>query len=197
MIKACEDTVREHFLPEFLQFYDAGEEFHFEEKKDQGQGKAFFRSSSPVLKVKAKDQAPMIWSLSNKKCAEGAFITFERDGCKLHIIEMKMKMSHSRWVKALLQLKGMYLTSLAVARLVGISDFMEVICHVAYSEDAMSADKVADPILIKGFVGTENPIGGNNEWTSEKVSLPFGAIAKLNKGVRTNNGGQDVDFGTI
>lgn len=197
MLEACREAVKEHFVPDLVRFYETGEQFHFEEKKKEGRGKAYFRTRSPTLKLKAIDQAPMIWSFANRKCAEGAFITFDDDGCTLHIIEMKKRMTQGTWAKAILQIKGMYLTSIAVSKLMGIEHFVDVVCYVAFSEDAMSPDLSADPIFLKSFVGEENPVGGDDEWTVERLPLPFGVTARLTKGLRNQNNGADADFGLV
>ncbi|MBD8689341.1 MULTISPECIES: hypothetical protein [unclassified Rhizobium] len=195
MLSDCKISVKKHFLPEYLRFHETPTPFHFEEKKKGGEGKAFFSPKDPCLIMKAKDKAPMIWSFSNRNCAEGAFITFEDDGCRLHILEMKSKLTQGEWAKVLRQLEGMYLTSLAVCRLLGIHDFKEVICYVAYTEDAMSANENADMIFMKTFVGVENPVGGDDEWIVGRLGLPFDVIAKLKKGVRGAD--KNVDFGQV
>lgn len=194
MIDACKTGLK-HFLPEYLYIVDPNVQFSLEEKKQAGAGKAYFSAATPTLVLKARDQAPMVWAFSNKQCAEGAFVTFDDSGCRLHIIEMKSKLTQTEWAKVMRQLSGMYLTALAACRVLGIIDFQDIICYVAYKEDAMAADKSADPIFIKTFVGRRNPMSGSAEWTAESMDLPLGVRAQIRKGQRDQN--HDVDFGLV
>lgn len=194
MIEACRQRLR-HFLPEYLWFTEANKQFFFEEKKRGGEGKAFFVSAAPCLIVKANDKAPMVWAFSNRKCAEGAFIKFDHDGCHLHILEMKSKLTQGEWAKVLNQLEGMYLTALAACRVLNIAEFQSVTCYIAFTEDAMAPDQSADMILMKTFVGEENPVGGDDEWSKNQVPLPFDVTAGLKKGLR--NAQSNVDFGAV
>ncbi|MCY1369321.1 hypothetical protein D9M69_563550 [compost metagenome] len=145
--------------------------------------------------LKAKDQAPMVWAFSNRQCAEGAFVTFDNDGCRLHILEMKSKLTQSEWAKVIRQLSGMYLTALAACRILGVNEFKSVVCYVAYKEDAMSPSKSADSIFIKTFVGQRNPVGGSDTWSTGSVKLPFGIDASIQKGQRDAH--HNVDFGSV
>ncbi|WP_408913632.1 hypothetical protein [Brucella pseudogrignonensis] len=195
MIEECKAALS-HFVPEYVYFIDKPKSFSIEEKKAGGAGKAFFSSATPCLMIKAKDQAPLVWAFKNKKCAEGAFLTFEDDGmCNLHILEMKSKLTQGEWAKVMLQLSGMYLSALATCRLLGIISFKSVTCYVAFKEDAMSPAKSADMIFLKSFVGAENPIGGADEWQTGKMELPFSTPAAIRKGQR--NASNDIDFGTV
>lgn len=195
MIEGCK-TALAHFVPQYVHFVENHASFNIEEKKAGGAGKAYFSSAVPCLMVKAKDQAPLVWAFKNRKCAEGAFLTFDNDGtCRLHILEMKSKLTQGEWAKVMLQLSGMYLSALATCRILGIFEFKSVTCYVAFKEDAMSADKSADMIFMKTFVGAENPIGGADEWQAEKMELPFAAIAEIRKGQR--DASHDIDFGAV
>lgn len=195
MIEECKNALA-HFVPQYVHLVEGNLSFSIEEKKIGGAGKASFSSTAPCLMIKAKDQAPLVWAFKNRKCAEGAFLTLDDDGsCRLHILEMKSKLTQGKWAKAMLQLSGMYLSALAICRIIGISEFKSVTCYVAFKEDAMSAAKSADMIFMKSFVGVENPIGGADEWQKEEMELPFSATATIRKGQR--DAFNDVDFGNV
>lgn len=195
MIDGCKAALC-HFAPEYVYFVKDNTSFYIEEKKAGGEGKAHFSSAAPCLMIRAKDQAPLVWAFRNRQCAEGAFLSFDADGeCRLHILEMKSKLTQGEWAKVMRQLSGMYLSALATCRLLGILEFKSVTCYVAFKEDAMSPAKSADMIFMKTFVGMENPIGGADEWQNEKMELPFATTAEIRKGQR--DASHHVDFGAI
>jgi hypothetical protein len=195
VIDEVKRRAKEHFLSEYVSIIESGEPIFFEEKRDGGEGKATFQSNKPCVRMKAKDQSPLLWAFSNRKCAEGALLTISNDECHLHIVELKSKLSQAEWSKARDQLSGMYLTALATCRVLGISEFNSVICYIGYKQNAMSPENSADPVLIKTFVGTRNPIGKNDEWEAEKMQLPLNAEATIIKAQRDCD--QNVDFGGI
>ncbi|MBB5577713.1 MULTISPECIES: hypothetical protein [Rhizobium] len=192
--EACK-TGMLHLSKSFVYYPDHHANFHFEEKNVAGAGKAYFSSNAPCVVMRATNQAPLLWALNNRKCAEGAFVTFDADGCRLHIVEMKSKLTQGTWAKVLLQFNGMYLSALATARILGIESFTSVTCYIAYTEDAMNPDKSADMILIKPFVGVPNPVGGATEWEKERCLLPLNQAATIRKTQRDAN--NDANFGLV
>ncbi len=58
MLDICKASVKNHFLPDLVNFYESGEQFFFEEKKKEGKGKAFFRASHTTLKVERSIKLP-------------------------------------------------------------------------------------------------------------------------------------------
>jgi hypothetical protein len=194
MIEACRKGLA-HFAQEYVYLIEGQNSFFIEEMRPLGAGKAFFSASSPFLVIKAKDNTPPVWAFKNRKCADGAFLTFDSDGCHLHILEMKSRLTQGEWAKAMLQLSGMYLTALASCRLLGVFEFKSVTCYIAFKEDAMSSNESADMIFMKTLVGQENPLGGVNEWTSNKIELPFRTMALIQKGQR--DGAHNVHFEVV
>jgi hypothetical protein len=184
-----------HLSNDYVWSVPAGSDIKIVEKNAGGAGEAIFVSHETAIVIKAKDSAPVIWSLKQLKCAEAAIITKDDAGFHLHVLEMKSKLTQTVWAKALQQLEGMYLSALAVARLVQVTDFVSITCYIAYTEDAMGAQDSADMIMIKTFVGQNNPVGGSEEWISEEMSLPFSTIAAIKKGQRDQN--NNVHFGHI
>jgi hypothetical protein len=185
----------EHLSSDYVWRESAGASIKFAEKQRGGVGEAEFVAANDAIVIKAKDQAPVIWALRVKNCAEGAIITQQGTSYHLHVLEMKSKLTQGEWAKAMLQLEGMFLSAVAVARLAGITDFASATCYIAYVEDAMGPAGSADLIFMKTFVGMDNPIGGVEEWINEVMPLPFGVRAGIRKGQRDAD--RNVNFGTI
>ncbi len=170
--------------------------FSITETNPLGAGSATFQAENAIV-IKADMSAPLLWSLAQRKCADGAFITFDEAGMHLHIVELKGKITPKTWAHVLMQFEGMYLTSLAVSRLLQISDLQSVTCYVAATEDAVSnpVEESASPTLLKGPVGKPKTFGGLEQWLQSSISLPFAAQAVLVKGWKDNTG--SVDFGAV
>lgn len=184
-----------HVSPDFVWKVAPGSAIQISEKNAAGQGTAEFLPMGDAIVIKAKDQAPVVWALEIRRCAEAAIITLKEDGAHLHVLEMKSKLTQGEWAKAMVQLQGMFLSALAVARLLEIITFQSTTCYIAYTQNAMGPAASADLIMMKTFVGTSNPIGGMQEWTQESMSLPFGTAATIVKGQRDGLG--NVAFGGI
>lgn len=165
------------------------------ETKESGKGKAVFKLKAPAIVLKAHDQPPLIWSLKVKNCADGAFVTFDEDGAHLHIVELKSKLTQSTWSKAAVQFEGMFLTSLATARLLKISNFKSVTCYIAFTQDKMAAVTTANPTLLKTLVGRPEGLGAGVAWDRGEMKLPFEVEAKIVKSQRDLHG--DSDFGFV
>lgn len=172
----------------------AGERFAVVETKEAGKGSCYFVSDHQVLFIKAKDQAPIVWSLRNQKCAEAAFLVVRPDGdTELHIIEMKSKLSLSDFVKVIEQWRGMYLSALAVVGVTNGRPPTKVTVYVAYKADKVIDVNTSQPIMLKTRVGGQ-PQKGVSEWANGRVSLHHGVIANIVKGERSPD---DYDFGRV
>jgi len=194
VLEACKANAA-HLSSDYVWLQDAGSDFFIEEKSPAGRGRALFSTKSPVFVIKAKDQAPVVWALKNRRCAEAAMISIDGEDCHLHLLEMKSKLTQGEWAKALQQFEGMLLSALAVARILGIENINETTCHIGFKEELVSNSKSADPIFIKGFVGKENPVGGAVDWAVGNIELPFSMMANINKCLRDDN--NDADCGRI
>lgn len=169
-------------------------QFSVVECKAGGEGKCFFISTNPVLFIKAKDQAPVVWSLKNKKCAEAAFLVKdERGNIHLHIVEMKSSLNLGEFNKVLEQLKGMFLSAIAVLGILKLPEPETVTTYLAFKKDKISEIDSAQPILLKLQVGGAR-MPGMNEWITGRINLEHGVLAPLVKGKRNPH---DFDFGTI
>lgn len=190
----CKESIKA-FVSNLVYYPEDHTNFFLEEKCESGKGKSYFSCAGQCIVIKAGRSGPLIWSLRNAKIGEGSIITKDQDGYHLHLLEMKSKLTQSEWAKALLQFEGMHLTTLAVARLLGVIEVQSVTCYIAYKQDALSAIGSADLILMKTFVGMANPVGGGDAWSSNTISLPITGNAALRKAQRDNNA--DAHFGNI
>ncbi|UXT49616.1 hypothetical protein FY136_10345 [Agrobacterium tumefaciens] len=166
-------------------------DFYIEEKDEGGQGKAFFSSENACIIIRTNPKPPLLWALQNRKCADGAFVTFNEEGYHLHLVELKSRLTQAEWSHVLLQFEGMYLTSLAACRLMNINSIQSVNCYIAFKRDKMAPAESASPILLKQLVGKDNPLNGHTSWVNAKVSLPFKTVAVLHKGQRDTDGNAD------
>lgn len=162
-----------------------------------GAGTVKLRYDGPAVKVKPRKDGKghMFSALADLKCADGAFITFHKDGAKLHIVELKGGISSGSWPEIRKQFEGMFLVCLAVCRILQINHFSDVICYVAGTKDKIAKSQSASLILSKTTVGGTGTFGELEQWHAGRVSLPFGQEAKLVKGWRDAHG--DHDFGPI
>ena len=186
--------INELFNQDFITMFNSpSNKFYFEETKKDGQGKCFFETQAPTIKIKAKDQAPIIWALKNKKCAEGAFAKISQNGqTSLHILEKKSGLGKEEFLKVLEQFKGMYLSALSVMSLLNLEQPKEIFVYIAYN-----VDKINNPNLNPNNPAASKAMPGSPEraiWHHEIVKLHYGLKAKLVKGQRANG---DYDFGVV
>ncbi|WP_065326384.1 hypothetical protein [Tritonibacter mobilis] len=165
-----------------------------EEKAKGGAGKCHFNSPQEALFIKAKDQAPVVWSLKNRKCAEAAFCLARADGSTtLHIVEMKSSLSLKTFLHVMEQIRGMYLSALATLSITKTAEPSEVTAYLAYNEDKISHGTGESLILSKTLVGGEE-LPGKREWRKKEIPLPHSKQAKLIIGKRSKG---DVTFGEV
>src|SRR6266446_5893653 len=81
----------------------------FTETNPGGMGEAVFNSDTPCIIMKAPPKSPLLWALAQKKCADGAFFSFDKGEAHLHIVELKSKVTLAEWAKVLQQFEGMFL----------------------------------------------------------------------------------------
>lgn len=188
MIKSIGDI----FDNNFIYVVPPNEEILIEEKKEAGKGFCKFKSINESLVLKAKDKAPLLWALRNKKCAEGAFLTRCEQGLTLHIVEMKSRLDIKEFSKVLDQFKGMYYSSLSVLALCDFDEIKEIKLYIAFKRDLMGSSP--QPILNKVLVGGEDILPIKKIWGSSQIPLKNGVNGILVKGVRA---GEDIDFGYV
>lgn len=177
----------EHFNSSYISLLDGF--VQISEKKEEGQGTVTFEIPGKALLIKAKDQAPLIWALKNGKCAEGAFLTYEENQYHLHIVELKRTVRLSNWKNIINQFEGMFLSSIALLRLIDILSVDKITCYIAYNNDKFYTDKSPQPALLKTHVGMKNPLSGLNEWEKCHVELPLAFNASIKKIERDQNTG--------
>jgi len=166
------------------------------ETNPTGMGEAVFKSDTPCIVMKAQEQSPLLWALAQRKCADGAFFSFDKGEAHLHIVELKSKVTLATWAKVVQQFEGMFLTSLAAARLLEIYKPTRVTCYLAGTEDSITSEsESASPTLLKAPVGKTRTFGGWESWNRGVVPLPLSFEAALVKGWKDAAG--VADFGSI
>jgi hypothetical protein len=159
-------------------------------------GEAVFRSDTPCIIIKAAPQAPLLWALAQRSCADGAFLSFREGEVHLHIVELKSKITLGTWAKVVQQFEGMFLTALAVARLLELRELARVTCYLAGTVDAITdAPEGASLILSKAPVGKWRTFGHLEAWNKNQVPLPLAVEATLVKGWKNDAG--VADFGPV
>jgi hypothetical protein len=166
------------------------------ETNPTGMGTAVFKSDTACIIMKAQQQSPLLWALAQRKCADGAFFSFNKGEAHLHIVELKNKVTLGTWTKVVQQFEGMFLASLAAARLLEIHKPTRVTCYLAGSEDRVTNEsQSASPALLKTPVGKTRTFGGRESWDKEVIPLPLSFEATLVKGWK--NAAGVADFGSI
>ena len=177
----------------FVKIIPAGGDMHFEETKEGGEGVSVFKAVGQALQLRVHDRPPLVWALKNKKCADGAFLTFSEKtgGYTLHILEMKSKITVDEFCKVLEQFKGMYFSAISMMSVLRMPAPSDVRFYISYKRCAIEE---SSPVLLKQLTGVKSSLGLSS-WVSETVHLPFEIQGKLIKGVRVD--GKNCDFGTI
>lgn len=192
MIDDCRPHL-EHFNSHFI--YESHDTVNVSETHPEGAGTVTFSIAAPAIVLKSRVQAPLLWALQVRNCANGAFITFSDSSNNLHIVELKLVMTSSTWAHAAKQFHGMFLTALASSRILNIPKFGTVTCYVALSEDRVTQTVEQDLILLKTEVGGSRSFGRQEEWDRGFIRLPFGVEANLVKIFRDSSG--NASYGPV
>jgi hypothetical protein len=174
---------------------EVAEQITITERDEGGQGSATFSLRSSAIEIVPRTQHPLLWHLAEKKCADGAFVTFDDNGAHLHLVELKCKLGPGTWAKVLRQFHGMYLNAIASIRLLQIGTVVSTTCYVAGTEDAMDAP--VPTALLKTGVGGGATFGGKEFWDGNFVILPFDVRANLVKAWRDPQPGSVANFGFV
>jgi hypothetical protein len=92
------------------------------------------------------------------------------------------------WAVVLEQFEGMFLTAIAVGRLLNIEKPVRITCYVAGTEDHVMSPSQTSPILFKPLVGRAKTLGHWESWENEVVKLPLSFTAELVKGWQNPDG---------
>ncbi|MBC7907809.1 MAG: hypothetical protein H7Y60_13845 [Rhodospirillaceae bacterium] len=147
-------------------------------------GSVSFTVNSPALQICAHNPAVfrVMW-FQEEKSADGMFITFDADGAHLHVVELKMTMTESKWVRVKRQFDGSRLHAFAFQGISGIQDFVSITVYAAFLKN-----KMRSPILNKpGAVGGA-ALDRAIDWMEERVTLITGETARLVKIACTDGG---------
>lgn len=176
--------------------YDVENTIKIVESDENGAGEAGFSVSGKAIQIRSVPGKSLILSLSHQKCADGAFLTFDNNNVHLHIVELKTTVRNKNWPDILKQFEGMFLCSVAIARLLGLDSISRVTCYLAHKHDKVNFANGAQLVLAKTPVGGRNTIGGVREWQTKNLNLPFKTSASIILGVMT--GANNVaDFGAV
>jgi hypothetical protein len=193
MIETCRSCL-DLFNPDWVS--EVSGRIVIREPNPLGKGEAVFESDTPCIMIRAKEQAPLLWALAQRKCADGAFFSFDNGEAHLHIVELKSKVTLGTWAIVVQQFEGMFLASLAAARLLEIHKPSYVTCYLAGTEDSITSEsQSASPALLKAPVGKSRTFGGWESWDKEVIALPLGFKAALVKGWK--DAGGVADFGSV
>jgi len=192
MIERCRSRY-EIFNADYV--FETSNTLEFSEKNKSGAGSAIFQISGTGIVIKSHNNPPLVWSLKIRNCADGAFITFADDEAHLHLVELKSGLSQKDWAHAIEQFRGMYFSSIAAGKLLGIEEFSTIRCYISYKTLKMATLETISPVLIKTLVGKRTPLGGQNEWEKEVIEFPLGHAANLVKSQRDDSG--NSDFGQV
>jgi hypothetical protein len=166
------------------------------ETNPSGKGEAIFESVAPCIMINPDPKVPTLWALARRSCADGAFLSFLDGEVQLHIVELKSKITLGTWAKVIEQFEGMFLTALAVVRLMEIHELARVTCYLAGTVDAITdAPEGASLILSKAPVGKWRTFGHLEAWNKNQVPLPLAVEATLVKGWKNAIG--VADFGSV
>ncbi len=177
----------------FVKIIHPGDAINFFETDPAGEGVTTFRAPGEALQLRVHNKPPLVWALKNKKCADGAFLTYAEDTAEytLHILEMKSKITADEISKVMEQFKGMYFSAISMMSVLRIPLPTHVRFYISYKQCALEN---SSPIMLKSLVGTKIK-AGVEAWVRETVHLPFDIKGSLIKGIRAD--GKNCDFGTI
>lgn len=167
MILACK---RERLDPMWLELSQGGE-ISVIEQTTGGEAKVTFSCETAALHLKHLDNQPPIAWVRNRKCADAAILVEEGGGIRLHVVELKSKLTRKEWLSAKLQFEGMIANVIAALAIMEGPKPTSVVCHISYTSAVLGPGEVADPILLKMKVGGGAVVGDLSDWEEEKLSL--------------------------
>ncbi|MDM7850172.1 hypothetical protein [Pseudochrobactrum kiredjianiae] len=174
--------------------YQVQDSLEIIEKEEAGASTAKFSVTGKAVQICSKAGAALIVSLSEQKCADGAFLTFDESGAHLHIVELKGRVNQGTWLHILKQYEGMFLSALALSRLMNIFDIQKVTCYLAHKKLDVNFNG-GQAILNKTLVGGKKTLDGKTEWNSKSIDLPHNK--KANIILQQKDAQNNTDFGHV
>ncbi|MEC4593377.1 hypothetical protein VPG91_20405 [Nitrospirillum amazonense] len=118
-------------------------------------------------------ETPIKWT-QVQKCGDSAIIEFTQTGNRLHLLEMKSKITIKEWVKTKEQWLGAYINSLALSGVLELAPFSEIILYIAYTEESITSTNYdADPVMKKVGIG-KSLITNTRDWGASTTSIGLG-----------------------
>lgn len=142
-----------------------------EETKVQGKAKldiTFPNTPSVTYYKLCKETSSWLNFATNKNCADGIVIGIEsNEKAKIYIIELKSKLSASKWSTVLNQFRGSLLRALAFCNTIGIQDIEEVNFYTSFV-DRSQIDREKD--INEKQKGLKGGIIANKQMTGRRLT---------------------------
>lgn len=125
--------------------------------------------------------------LKSSQCADGAFFEFVDGRLRLHIVELKSKLTLKKWSAAINQFRGMFLRARALSAVLGFDRPDDVVCYIAFKEDDLTSQIDSNPILKKLLLGRDAK-GPLIEWRGGEIELDVGVLVPFVRIQRDDQG---------
>ncbi len=151
--------------------YTRGTRVAVEEKAVGGEGKVTFEVGEGETALRFQlTESGRFPCIDQKKTADGVILHFDRDRKlrALHLVELKSKVSASKWREIKAQLQGALHNAHALLGVLGLDCPQQIVCHTAYKQDALSQN----PVLLKSAMGVRVEVGEDvGDWISGDVQI--------------------------
>lgn len=172
-------------------FYElAVDEIQVTEHVSGGQGTLTFQLNRLCLMLKIDygtgDNHTHLKYLKQRQHGEAIIIELDDDyrAVRLHIIEMKSRLTEKKWKEVLQKFEGALYDSLAVMGLLGLEWPEAVVFHVAYTQDGLTT--TPSPSIAKAI---PNPLSPElRQWHYNAVNISWLEKAPLSRILRDENG---------
>jgi hypothetical protein len=122
------------------------------------------------------------------KCADSAIIEYEEDGLRVHIVELKSKLTPTEWAKVRLQFLGTVNNLYAIAGISRLPAPKKITCYIAYKQDDMDNIIHSPSSILKVPVGGSKSLGGIEDWKSGYIDLMDHKAVSIVKILRDTSG---------
>lgn len=159
------------------------------EQDHKGSGTVTFNGARNVLFITGQSiNTPWLKSGQN---ADGLFLDYQSGSIRLHLVELKSKLTLAKFEKAITQLQWSFVKVRAVISTLGVSKIDNHICYIAYSDDCIASQLLSNPVAYKSALGSKAR-GALISYHKNEVILPYGNVARLEKIQRDAHGNAAV-----
>lgn len=142
-----------------------------EELNASGAAEVTFPNDSLAIYIKHLDNQPPLKWTKNRRCADAAIVVQEGDDLKLHVVELKSKLTRTEWLKAKEQCAGMVANTIAVLAVGGLGRPSAVVYHVSFTEDVVNDNNKTNTVLMKVPLGGKSIIGDVSDWKNSHTAI--------------------------